>query len=114
MNETPCRLVYVTAADREEALRIGRAVVEARLAACVNVVDGMSALYHWAGKIETGTESILLAKTTAARLPALMSAIRQHHSYDCPCIVALPLVDGDADYLAWIAREVEPRDPPPP
>jgi periplasmic divalent cation tolerance protein len=109
---TPYRLVYVTTADREEALRIGRTVVERRLAACINVLDGMSSIYWWQGAIESGSEAVLLAKTTAARLPDLVDAIRSLHSYACPCVVAWPLAGGNPEFFAWIAREVAaPAEP---
>jgi periplasmic divalent cation tolerance protein len=100
------RLVYVTTADRAEALRIGRAVVERRLAACVNVIDPMRSIYWWQGTVESAEEAVLIAKTSAARLPALIEAVRSLHGYSCPCVVALPIVEGNPDFLAWIDREV--------
>ncbi len=105
------RLVYVTAPDRDEALRIGRALVERRLAACANVLDGMSSIYWWQGAVETAEEAVLIAKTSAARLPALIEAVRSLHGYSCPCVVALPIVDGNPDFLAWIDGEVTPEAP---
>ncbi len=103
---SPYRLVYVTAPDRDEALRIGRALVERRLAACVNVIERMSSVYWWQGAVESAEEVVLLAKTTVPRLPALVEAVRSLHGYSCPCVVALPILDGNPDFLAWIDREV--------
>jgi periplasmic divalent cation tolerance protein len=98
-------LVYVTASDSTEAERIGRAAVEERLAACANILSGMRSLYWWQGRIEEGAEAVLILKTTRARLAALMARVRDLHSYDCPCIEALEIADGNPDFLAWIVRE---------
>ena len=97
--------VYVTASSREEAVAIGRAVVSERLAACVNVFDGMQSIYWWDGKLNEEGEAAMILKTTAELLPALIPRIRALHSYDCPCVVALPIMDGNPDYLRWIEAE---------
>lgn len=98
-------LVYITAPSPEEARRIGSALVERRLAACVNIIPGMQALFHWDGAVQTADETILLAKTTQAHYPALEAAIKAMHPYDVPCIVALPVVAGSAAFLQWIDDE---------
>jgi periplasmic divalent cation tolerance protein len=98
--------VYVTAADAEEARRIGRALVEENLAACVNVLPGHTAIHRWQGKLEEGSEWAFLAKTTAGRFDALRARIRALHSYDLPCIVAFPAETGDADFLDWVRAGV--------
>ena len=90
--------VYVTAADADEARRIGRALVEENLAACVNVLPGHTAIYRWEGKLEEGAECAFLARTTAGRFEAL----RALHSYDLPCIVAFPSETGDPEFLEWV------------
>jgi periplasmic divalent cation tolerance protein len=97
--------VYVTCADHAEALQVGQAVVEARLAACANVIDGMSSIYWWEGKLETATEAILIFKSRAELLESLTAKVREHHSYSVPCVVALPIVGGNPDYLSWLMRE---------
>ncbi len=97
--------VYVTCKDRAEAMQVGQAVVEARLAACANVVDGMASIYWWEGKLETSTEAILIMKSRTEFLQALTAMVQQHHSYTVPCVVALPIVGGNPDYLAWLLRE---------
>ncbi|MBM3569238.1 MAG: divalent-cation tolerance protein CutA [Alphaproteobacteria bacterium] len=99
---------YVTCASRDEALRIGRALVEERLAACVNIVDGMTALYRWQGKIEQGSEAILILKTRAAQVSALTARIKALHSYSVPCVVTWPLTQGNPDFLAWVETETSP------
>ena len=98
-------LVYVTAADAEEAQEIGRAMVEARLAACANVLNGMVPIFRWEGKIDEGTESVVILKTTAERADALIEAIEAMHSYECPCAVVLPIVGGSRAFLDWISQE---------
>ncbi len=102
--------VYVTAGSREEAQRLGSVLVEERLAACVNVFDGMTSLYWWEGAVQQDQECVLIAKTSAARLPALKERLIALHSYDCPCIVALPVQDGHAPFLQWIGEQTTPSD----
>jgi periplasmic divalent cation tolerance protein len=96
---------HVNAGSREEALRIGRALVEERLAACANVVDGLSSLYWWRGRLEETREALLILKTKGELVPALIERARQLHSYECPSVVALPIAAGNPDYLGWIAAE---------
>ena len=98
--------VYVTAADAEEARRIGRALVEENLAACVNLLPGHTAIYRWKGELEEGAECAFLAKTTAGRFEALRARVRALHSYDLPCIVAFPAETGDAEFLDWVCAGV--------
>ncbi|MFN7000887.1 MAG: divalent-cation tolerance protein CutA [Elioraea tepidiphila] len=100
--------VYVTAASAEEARRIGRALVEEGLAACVNLPAPHTAIYRWDGAIAEDAEQALIAKTTAARFDELARRVRSLSSYDVPCIVALPVMAGDAEFLAWTAMQVRP------
>jgi periplasmic divalent cation tolerance protein len=95
--------VYVTCADEAEAERIARALVEEDLAACANLLPGMRSVYRWQGRLEQARETVLIAKTLAARFPAVEARVRALHRSTLPCIVALPVVAGSADYLAWIA-----------
>lgn len=98
-------LVYVTCADLDEARRIGRALVEEGLAACVNLRTHET-IYRWQGAIEQGPEAALLAKTMSDAYPALEARVRALHSYAVPCIVAWTLDEGLPAYLAWIAAAV--------
>ena len=95
-------LVYITCADHAEAERVGQALVEAGLAACVNILDGMRSMFWWQGRAETDQETVLLAKTRMALVSRLTEKVRSVHSYDCPCVVALPIVDGNPEFLQWI------------
>ena len=97
---------YVTAADADEARRIGRALVEENLAACVNLLPGHTAIYRWKGELEEGAEGAFLAKTTAARFEALRARVRALHTYDLPCILAFPAAAGDEDFLEWVRTGV--------
>ena len=97
--------VYVTCADLDEARRIGRTLVEERLAACVNIRPHET-IYRWQGAIEQGAEAGMLAKTTAASYPALEARVRALHSYSLPCIAAWPVKRGLPPYLDWIAESV--------
>jgi periplasmic divalent cation tolerance protein len=99
---------YVTAGSREEAHAIGRAVVEERLAACANVLDGMTSIYWWQGALEQAGEAVLILKTRAELVERLTARIKELHSYDCPCVIALPVAAGNPAYLDWIARETGP------
>jgi periplasmic divalent cation tolerance protein len=101
-------MVFVTCKSPAEARRIGRAMVESRLAACASVLPGkIESIYRWRGKVEGARETLLLLKTTRRRWPKLRDAIRREHSYDVPEIVALPIVAGLAEYLKWVGESVE-------
>ena len=100
-------LIYVTTRDKEEAKKIGRALVEARLAACVNIMDKMNSIYWWEGKVNEDNEAVLIAKTKESLVPELIEKVKSMHSYKCPCIVSLPLLEGNKDYLEWIEKETK-------
>ncbi|MFZ5609774.1 MAG: divalent-cation tolerance protein CutA [Pseudomonadota bacterium] len=97
--------LYVTCADEEEAARLAHALIEARLAACGNVVPNITSIYRWAGKIEKAREVALLLKTRAALITPASARIRALHSYETPCIVAWPVMGGDAAYADWVRAE---------
>lgn len=98
-------LVYMTAGSVEEARSIGASLVERRLAACVNILPGMLSQYRWEGSIQTDEEVVLIAKTRDELLDALTVHVREVHSYDCPCVVALPIRGGNPAFLQWIEEE---------
>ena len=97
--------VYITVNSMETARRIARLLVEERLAACANVIDGMHSVYRWKGKIEEAAEVIVIAKTRDDLLDSLTERVRSLHPYECPCVVGLPVVGGNQDYLEWLAAE---------
>ena len=98
-------LVYVTTADDAEAKRIAKTVVEARLAACANVLGSVQSVYRWEGRMCEEAEVALVLKTSNDRKAALIDRIKQLHSYDTPCIVCMPIADGNQEFLKWIADE---------
>ena len=98
--------IYMTVGNKEEARKIGKELVTARLAACVNILDNMNSFYRWEGKIQDDTEVVMIAKTTEEQVPDLIKKVESLHSYDCPCIVSLPITGGHQPFLDWIAAEV--------
>lgn len=104
---TTFRLALVTCATLEEARKIARAVVEKRLAACVNIVThAVESFYTWEGKLENASEYLLLIKTTAARLSELQDEILALHSYDTPEFIVLSITAGSESYLTWLQDSV--------
>ena len=103
-------IVYMTAPNPEEAERIGRILVERRLAACVNVLGSIRSIYHWAGDSQTETDTAFIAKPPDALVPALTEAVLQLHPYEVPCVATLPITGGSAAFLGWI-DEVTRKEP---
>jgi len=98
-------LVYTTYPSVVEAERAGRAIVEQRLAACVNILPGMVSHYWWQGAVERGEEAVMIFKTRASLVEKVRAAVKAGHSYTTPSILVLPIEGGDADYLRWILAE---------
>lgn len=98
------RLVYITTGSAEEAEKIARDVVERHLAACANILTGMRSLYWWEGKIAEGSECVLILKTVSSRVDTLLHHVKALHSYENPSILVLPVEDGYAPFLSWIAQ----------
>jgi periplasmic divalent cation tolerance protein len=94
---------FSTASSPEEGEKIARTLVEEQLAACVNLFPGVRSIYRWQGQIEDGTEIFLVIKTQRHLVDSVISRIRKLHSYAVPEIIALPIVAGSPDYLAWLA-----------
>ena len=99
--------VYTTYPSVVEAEKAGRAIVERRLAACVNILPGMISHYWWQGAIERGEEAVMIIKTRAALAEAVRAAVKEMHSYTTPAILVLPVEGGDENYLGWIMAETE-------
>lgn len=97
----------VTAGSAEEAERIGRTLVQERLAACANVAGPIRSIYRWQGAVEDGVEHLLLLKARAADADVLEARVRALHSYAVPEVVALPILSGSAAYLAWLAESTD-------
>ena len=100
-------VAFVTCGSEEEALKIANALVEARLAACVNVVAPMRSIYRWEGKIWDEKEWLLIVKTQRHRFEALEKKVKSLHSYSVPEIISLPITEGSSRYLNWLAEMTE-------
>jgi periplasmic divalent cation tolerance protein len=99
-------VVLMTAADKRQAVKIGRRAVEERLAACVNILPSIRSVYRWNGKVIVGEEVLVMLKTTEQRYPALEKMILASHSYQVPEIIALPINRGSKQYLGWVLSEI--------
>lgn len=102
-------IVFMTAANGEEATRLADMLVGAHLAACVQILPEIESVYRWQGKIERSAEVLLLAKTTRGKFNDLEREVRALHSYDTPEIVAVPILNGSAPYLEWLIQATDPR-----
>ena len=98
-------VVFITTSGHEEARKIADALVSQRKAACVNIVPRVNSLFRWKGKIEDAEESLLVVKTRAKLFSDVVSTVKSIHSYEVPEIIALPIVEGNPDYLKWIDEE---------
>jgi periplasmic divalent cation tolerance protein len=99
-------IIFCTCGTHDEALTIANSLIEARLAACVNVLPAVQSIYRWQGKIETAHEVLLIIKTTQEHFTAVQDHITQLHTYDTPEIVAIPVIDGSDEYVAWLRDQV--------
>jgi len=96
-------LVYINTQDRDEAIGIGRTLVESGLAAAANVIVDVTSIFYWNEKLNEKNEVILLVKTRADLVDEIVARVRSLHCYECPSLVAVPVSGGNPDYLAWIA-----------
>jgi periplasmic divalent cation tolerance protein len=103
------RFVYITTKDKDQARTIGKVLVEERLAACVNILDGMESIYHWDDKIVEDKECVLIAKTPYYNVNRLTKRVKELHTYDVPCIISLVITEqeGNEEYLDWLRNETE-------
>jgi periplasmic divalent cation tolerance protein len=97
-------LVYITASSEPEATRIADALVSEQLAVCVNILPGVRSVYRWQGTIERADETVQIVKTVQSAFAAIEARVRDLHSYEVPCVVALQIQDGSPAYLDWIRK----------
>jgi len=102
-------VVFITTSSYDEARKIADALVVQKKAACVNIVPRVNSLFRWKGKIEEAEESLMVVKTRAELFTDVVSTVKSIHSYEVPEIIALPIIEGNADYLAWLKEETEGR-----
>lgn len=95
----------MTAGSLAEARTIARSLVAEKLAACVNLIDGMESFYEWEGEVHNEREIVLIAKTQASLFDQLKKRVLELHSYECPCVVAIDLADGHPEFLKWVADQ---------
>jgi periplasmic divalent cation tolerance protein len=107
-NDKPV-LIYSTFPSAEAAESVGRALVEQRLAACVNIIAGMTSIYHWEGRIERASEAVMIIKTRKALTEAAIAVARERHPYTNPALLVVLIEGGSADYLAWLLEETAAR-----
>jgi periplasmic divalent cation tolerance protein len=99
------RFLYVTASNADEAKEIGEALVQERLVACANILGPIASIYWWQGRVQRESEAVLVAKTRAELVEHVIARVKALHSYTVPCIVSLPIEQGNPDFLGWIAAE---------
>lgn len=101
------RLLYITTKNLEQARYLGRLIIEQELAACVNIIPKMHSIYRWDGKICEDEEAILIVKTHTSKSLAVTKLIKKEHTYDCPCVISIPLTEdeGNEEYLKWLLNE---------
>ncbi len=99
--------VYMTTRNKQEAEKIGSALIEDNLAACVNIIEGMQSMFWWKGEVQSDEETILIAKTKEEIMDKLEDKVKALHSDDCPCIVGLPIQCGNNEFISWIHEETK-------
>ena len=106
--EPEATILYITFPDAKTALDVGRAMVEARVAGCVNVLPQMTSVYVWKGVTEEASEAVMLAKLMSSGVDRAISFIKERHPYETPAILALPVIAGNRAYLDWVRSGTEP------
>jgi len=99
-------IILITAKDKKEAQKIARGLLEAKLIACANIVQGVQSLFWWQGKIDSSKEILLVLKTKKILFKRISAKVKSLHSYQTPEIIALPITDGSEDYLKWIDKSL--------
>ena len=97
-------VVLVTAKDEAQANKIAEKLVAEKLAACANIVPGIQSIFHWKGKLDRAQEVLLILKSRRRHFPAIVKTVQALHSYDVPEVIALPIIEGNKDYLDWLTE----------
>ena len=95
-------VIFITCANKKEALRITHSLLKNRVAACVNILDKITSLFWWQGRIDSANEVLLIVKSKKEKLPKIIKLVKSLHSYKVPEIIALAIIAGNKDYLRWI------------
>ena len=107
MKEPDYIVLFITTANPDEAQQISKVLLGRRKIACANIVPRVDSHFWWEGSLDSGEESLLIAKTKSSLLPEVIELVKEMHSYDLPEIIALPVIGGNQDYLRWIEESVE-------
>lgn len=99
-------IVYITTSRKEESKKIANALLRDKLVGCVNIIPTIESVYLWKGNIEEDSESLLIAKTKVSNVSSIIKKVKEIHSYDIPCILAIPIIQGSEDYLEWLESEI--------
>ena len=99
-------VVLVTTKDRQQAQKIARGLLQAKLIACANIVNGIESLFWWQGKVDRSQEALLVLKTKKSLFPKLSAKVKVLHSYETPEVIALPIAAGSREYLKWVGESV--------
>ena len=99
-------VVFITAKDSAEAKTISDQLLEKKLIACANIVEGVQSVFWWQGKIDQAKETLIVLKSKQSLFKKIVKTVKAHHSYEVPEIIALPIIDGNPDYLKWINESV--------
>ncbi|HMV40969.1 MAG TPA: divalent-cation tolerance protein CutA [Leptospiraceae bacterium] len=99
--------IYITCKDREEAIKIGKELVESKLAGCVNIFPSMTSIYNWKENIEVADESVLIVKTKESLFKEICDLVSKIHSYTTPCILSFPIQNGNEEYLQWLSSNMK-------
>lgn len=107
MRRTKLMLCYITAANMEEATKISEILIQEQLVACTNIIKNVNSLYMWENKLNHSDEVVIVAKSREILFTRISETVKRHHSYDTPCIVALPIINGSDEFLHWIEEETK-------
>ncbi|MFB6257434.1 MAG: divalent-cation tolerance protein CutA [Flavobacteriales bacterium] len=102
--------IYITTESKEEAKKVAAPLIEEGLAACANIIPGMKSVFYWEGEVQSEEECILIVKTDERMNERVMERVRTLHSYDCPCMLVLPVKDGNKDFLDWVQEQITVGD----
>ena len=100
-------VIFVTTKNTEEAQNISQTLVKKKLIACANIISGVKSIFWWAGKVDRANETLLVIKSQKRLLNQIIATVKKIHSYDCPEIIALPIIGGNKDYLKWVKDSVK-------
>ncbi|GAB4307159.1 MAG: divalent-cation tolerance protein CutA [Methanobacteriaceae archaeon] len=100
-------LVYITTSGMDESEKIARLLVDGKLAACTNILPSIKSIYRWQEEVEEDSESLLIAKSDTSKIDEIIEMVKKVHSYEIPCVLAIPIIKGSEDYLDYLDSEID-------